>query len=130
MQRTPRCRLPYAFLDWWTIFDFFLVVGSITISWVYEPILKASTPSAHVVSPSFARIVRVLRVLRAARLVAQLDGVYLLVRGLYSNSFTMLSVAGLSALTCYMFGLAGLLFITQPTVRLRRQTDSFSHYKE
>mmetsp|Transcript_97913 Transcript_97913/g.310541 ORF Transcript_97913/g.310541 Transcript_97913/m.310541 type:complete len:656 (-) Transcript_97913:185-2152(-) len=124
------------FWDGWFNFDLLLVLGGCTASWVIKPLHRSHNPGAanrELLSQLMVfRTCRLLRILRAVRLMKKFRLLWRLVYGLFASFNTMISTLSLVALVLYTFACLGVELITMDpnlsesaSPEVRRVVDTF-----
>jgi len=124
------------FWDGWFNFDLLLVLGGCTASWVIKPLHRSHNPGAanrELLSQLMVfRTCRLLRILRAVRLMKKFRLLWRLVYGLFTSFNTMCSTLSLVVLVLYTFACLGVELITMDpnlsesaSPEVRRVVDTF-----
>jgi voltage-gated sodium channel len=106
-----------ALTDRWFLFDLFLVVTGVLYLWCYTHVASNTQDGGQdgsvVEQVLVFRLLRLMRLLRAFRLVPQLQIAWRLVWGMLTSMWTMASTLALLALMLYLFACVGVEVITK-----------------
>lgn len=103
-----------AFASAWTKFDLFMVIVGIGYQWILYPITAAYSAQRHPVAKlMLLRMCKMMRVLRALRIIDCFKSLWMLVRGLFNSLDSMFAAMVMLFLALYIFACAGAELISQ-----------------